>query len=289
MKELTRDERDTFALTGQREHIRRMVDEIADRESVPLKLLRSVAAKSRLADLGEQSSALAHELRQPLFTIAMVNENLRLLLTRPDFDRERLQKAVERSAEQVRRAQIIIERTLAYATENSGAEPEWTDAATAAERATGFLAEMFDGHDIIVDRELPHGDATVRVCWVEMEQVFVNVLRNAVESIVDRRRQGWDGQGRIAIAVEIQGENVRCTVQDNGVGLPAGSSSDAPFQPFFTTKPDEGTGLGLHICRQIVAKAGGCIQLMPAPTEGALVEIRMARAERLPASGVIAA
>lgn len=288
MKELTREDRDVFALGGERDFVGRMIDELAGEEAAPLGLLRSLAAKSRLADLGEKSSALAHELRQPLFTIAMVNENLRLLLTRSDVDRDRLQKAVERSAEQVRRAQIIIERTLAYAARGDTAGLEWTDAAVAAGRAADFLAEMFETRGILVERELANGNTPVRVCCVEMEQVFVNVLRNAAESIVERRRCGWPGQGRIVIVAEIQGDTVRCTVRDNGVGLPA-DMVDTAFQPFFTTKPHEGTGLGLHICRQIVSRGGGSIRLMPTPEQGAMVEICMALAERPAASGVVAA
>jgi signal transduction histidine kinase len=79
------------------------------------RLLRSVAAGRQITELSQSSSMLAHELRQPLFTISMASENLRLLLDRPDTDRQRMRQVASRIAEQVERAQAIIDTTLSTA------------------------------------------------------------------------------------------------------------------------------------------------------------------------------
>lgn len=236
-------------------------------------LFDTLAAKSRLADLGEQSSALAHELRQPLFSISVANENLRMMLGRSDMTRAQLDKAITRIAEQVERAQIIIDRTLAYA---SGRDMGMvsSDIGLAAGNAIEFLRPLFETTDIEIDDGGAHTHAQVGLCQVEAEQVFVNILRNAVESIESRREGGWQGSGRISIRFAQTGETLRCMIADNGAGL-TGELGQAVFEPFFTTKPRIGTGLGLHICRQALAKVGGIVRLVAEKPHGARVEIEL--------------
>ncbi|WP_159979585.1 MULTISPECIES: sensor histidine kinase [unclassified Novosphingobium] len=236
-------------------------------------MFETIAAKSRLADLGEQSSALAHELRQPLFSISVANENLRMMLGRCDITKSQLDKAIARIAQQVERAQTIIDRTLAYASGNSRGAVS-ADIGLAVSNAVEFLRPLFETADIEIDDRGAHAHAIVGLCQVEAEQVFVNILRNAAESIEGRREEGWQGSGHIAIRIALQGGAVRCVVSDNGAGL-SGDTAQAVFQPFFTTKPRVGTGLGLHICRQVLEKAGGSVSLMPGEIEGARVEIEL--------------
>jgi len=235
------------------------------------KMFDSIAAKARLADLGEQTSALAHELRQPLFSISVANENLRMMLELAQNTEPQLGRAVARIAEQIQRAQTIIDRTLAYAS-GQGAGAARADLGLAAGNAIRFLSPLFDAADIEIDDGGVCEGVMVGLCQVESEQIFVNFLRNAAESIEARREAGWDGQGRIAIRIETHGQTARCMVEDNGVGLP----DDMEFgeiRPFFTTKPRTGNGLGLHICRQALARVGGGLRLMAGAGEGAFIRI----------------
>jgi two-component system, LuxR family, sensor kinase FixL len=234
-------------------------------------LFDSLAARSRLADLGEQSSALAHELRQPLFSISVANENLRMMLGRSDMTRSQLDKAITRIAEQVERAQTIIDRTLAYASGRDMGTIR-ADIGLAASNAVEFLRPLFETADIEIDDSGAHMHAEVALCQVEAEQVFVNILRNAAESIEVRREGGWRGSGRIAIRIAVRDGILECTVSDNGAGV-AREVEQAVFEPFFTTKPRVGTGLGLHICRQALDKVGGTVRLVAEEREGARVEI----------------
>lgn len=234
-------------------------------------LFDTIAAKARLADLGEQSSALAHELRQPLFSIAIANENLRMMLALGDALQPQLAKAVERISEQVQRAQTIIDHTLAYASgKNLGMVS--ADLSLSARNAVRFLQPLFDTSDIEVDDRSALVRAEVAICQIEAEQVFVNILRNAAESIEARREAGWQGRGRIIVRMIVEDGRVFCQITDNGAGLSKDLVPSA-FQPFFTTKPRVGTGLGLHICRQVVDKIDGTLTLVPGETHGARIEI----------------
>ncbi|MEE4451580.1 sensor histidine kinase [Novosphingobium resinovorum] len=240
-------------------------------QSEALQLFDTMAARARLADLGQQSSALAHELRQPLFSIAIANENLRMMLALGNMMQPQLTKAVERIAEQVQRAQTIIDHTLAYAAGKTGGMVS-ADLGLAARNALRFLQPLFDASGIEIDERNAHVRAEVGLCQIEVEQVFVNILRNAAESIEARREAGWQGTGRIALHIAVESGKVHCTVADNGAGLSKDLGQSA-FQPFFTTKPRVGTGLGLHICRQVLGRIGGAVELVPGDTDGARVEI----------------
>lgn len=127
---------------------------------------------------------------------------------------------------------------------------------------------------VVVEQRNVAEAAHVQVGRVRIEQVLVNVMCNAVESIQSRRRHGWSGEGRIIIDVEHDHANVVCTVSDNGAGLEAGVES-AAFEPFFTTKAAEGTGLGLAICRSVLDSAQGDICLSAGDSEGAVIKLRL--------------
>ncbi|MPS70167.1 sensor histidine kinase [Novosphingobium aerophilum] len=263
----------------------------------PRHLHHAIAEKARLADLGERALTLAHELRQPLFTISMANESLRLMLDRADTTRSRLHMAAARIAAQVQRAQTIIKRTLSD-TRDEDVLPGSADVMDAARHSVEFLEALFDRIGIRVELDSRGLVACVDLDRVELEQVFVNVLRNAADSIQSRREQGWDGQGTITIALEVEAGQIRCMIADNGAGLPPDLAQVA-FEPFFTTKAHEGTGLGLHICRQILERAHGAIRLVSgngegtsaesAGAEGARVDISLPLSKGMASSDVVAA
>lgn len=258
------------ALPQERDYQERILQELAA-SGPAVRLLQSMVSRS-LPD-NQLSCTLAHELRQPLFTIAMANENLRLLIESETPDRAMMRQSVKRIDEQVQRAQAIIDQTLSRASGGTQAR-EAGDLAAAAQRAAQLLDSMPAARRVAFAWQLPHERLLVGVTQLELEQVFVNLLRNAMESIADRRKEGWEGQGCIIVTIERCANEVRCVVTDDGAGL-APATDTGLFQPFFTTKSNGGTGLGLHICREIVTRAGGMIDVQPGQSEGAQVEIRL--------------
>ncbi len=219
------------------------------------------------------SCTLAHELRQPLSTISLGSENLRLMLENDRLDPERMRRSVSRIAQQVEWAQSIIEQTLSSFSGRTDPR-ETADMIGAAQHAASLLEGLPGARGVEFVWQLPEGRLLVGVSRIELEQVFVNLLRNAVESIADRRQQGWGGKGRVAVTIQQCGGRVHCIVADNGMGL-APAAAELLFQPFFTTKARGGTGLGLYICGQTIGKARGTIRLQPGSLEGAQVEIRL--------------
>jgi two-component system sensor kinase FixL len=257
-----------------RDLVHKLVEELSAREPAA-RLLRSSPTDVRAADLSHVGCILAHELRQPLFTIDMANENVRLMIEDPEADRDRIRQSLARIAEQVQRAQAIIKQTLASVS-GPPEEQERADLGEAARTAAELTQLLPYGEEVDLECEPPHEPMLVGVGRLELEQVFINLLRNAIESIADRRRSGWLGRGKVSIAMRHCGGDVRCVIVDNGAGV-SQASSKAVFRPFYTTKAAHGTGLGLHICRHIVSKAGGVIHLHARRVEGAQVEFRLPR------------
>ena len=103
----------------------------------------------------------------------------------------------------------------------------------------------------------------------ELQQILTNFLVNARDAIMDAQRQ----EGSIKVAVKRIGKDVALSVTDNGVGF-AADVKERAFEPFYTTKPvGKGTGLGLHVSRQIAQKHGGRIEMNSRPGEGATLTL----------------
>ncbi len=234
-----------------------------------------MAKQARLADLGNVASSIGHEIKQPLFTIAVAAESLRLLATRGQsglIDPQILGR-VDRISEQVGRAREIIEHVTRYG-KPIHAEPVAINVTDVMRRAHDFLESVLDDHRIDMTMAIDEGALWVVISQVELEQVFVNAIQNAIDSIVARRGAGWTGTGAIELRAQAAGATIACTITDNGMGL-APSIAQSAFSPFFTTKAEQGTGLGLYISRQIVERAGGRIELRAAEGAGAVLEIAL--------------
>ncbi|MXP10472.1 sensor histidine kinase [Pseudoblastomonas halimionae] len=233
--------------------------------------------QARLVELGGMASALSHELKQPLFTISLCAENSRLLLDQDDEEgAARARGKLDRISEQVDRARDIIGRISGYARiEDSDPEPLVLSEVVSA--ALSFMRPLLVQHDVGVRVVMPDGPVLQLLApRVGLEQVLVNAIQNAIDSIAMRREAEEPGlAGMIELAIEVVGGGIRISVTDNGGGLSLGRSQEA-FDAFTTTKDsDRGTGLGLYISRQIVMEIGGKIDISsrPLPERGALLTI----------------
>lgn len=236
--------------------------------------LEKLATRSRLNELGKQCAAVAHEIRQPLSTIAMASENLRLTLAAEGSVLPAALTALEHIQDDVEQARAIIDQTLNYAAgRNAGGSPLQTaDLGRAIEHAVRLLAYQMEKTGTGIELKGLEKPLPVAVRQIELEQILLNIVRNGMESIEARKAGGWSGTGTIRIAVETSGTRLHCTISDNGVGL-SETQRECGFQPFVTTKGDDGNGLGLYICEELLAKSGGYLRLLPGDGEGAKVEI----------------
>lgn len=216
---------------------------------------------ARLMELGGMASALSHELRQPLFTISLAAENAMLSLENGIADPVRLAAKLARIVEQVDRANVIIQRTSAYArTERD--ERVATELGVAVHNAVRFMRPVMTDRQIKMHVAIAEDLPVLLLPRVGVEQIVVNALQNAADSIdVRRNAEGLEIAGTIALHVTQMPGAIVLTVRDNGAGLDPAIRSNA-FNAFCTTKPEgKGTGLGLFVCRQIMDEVGGSIAI----------------------------
>jgi len=217
---------------------------------------------ARLMELGGMASALSHELRQPLFTISLAAENALLLLEKGDPDPERLTAKFGRIVEQVARANAIIQHTSAY-TRTERDERVTMELGLAVHNAVRFMRPVMTERHVDMQLAIPDDLPTMLLPKVGIEQIIVNALQNAADSI-DARREAEGAQlaGLIALEVTRADDSIELIVRDNGAGLDPAIRSNA-FNAFCTTKPEgKGTGLGLFVCRQIMDEVGGSIAIV---------------------------
>lgn len=230
---------------------------------------------ARLMELGGMASALSHELRQPLFTISLAAENAMLLLEKGDPDTERLAAKFGRIIEQVERANAIVQRTSSY-TRTERDERVDMDLAQAVQNAVRFMRPVMTERHIDMQVTIPDHLPIMSLPRIGIEQIIVNALQNAADSIDTRRElAGAEIGGAVHVTIDAGPDAIVLSVTDNGTGLDPSIRSNA-FNAFCTTKPEgKGTGLGLFVCRQIMDEVGGSIAIADnADAPGATLTLR---------------
>lgn len=206
---------------------------------------------TKLAALGQMSAALAHEINQPLTTQRMQLETLRLLLDHGRIDEAR--RALEPLEQMLKRMAALTGHLKTFARNSPGGLRERLDLATVVDQALHLLEARIRDEGVEVAQYLAR-PAWVRGDAIRLEQVLINLLRNALDAMADKRYK------RLEIRIEADNGQWRLSVIDSGGGIPKADLSKV-FDPFFTTKPvGEGLGLGLAISYGIVQEAGGQLQ-----------------------------
>ncbi len=216
---------------------------------------------SRLTALGEMASTLAHELNQPLSAIANYLKGSRRLLEGDDSPQaERLRGAVDKAAAQALRAGEIIRRLRGFV-ERGETEQRVEHLPKLIEEASALALVGAKEHGVRVRFDLDPAYEWVVADKVQVQQVLLNLVRNAVEAMEGSPRRDLT----IATAPGDDGL-VAVTVTDTGSGL-APEIAERLFQPFATTKA-QGLGIGLSISRTIVEAHGGSIWAEPGASGG---------------------
>lgn len=206
---------------------------------------------SRLTALGEMASALAHELNQPLSAISNYVTGSRQLLAREGTDPERVRDALERASEQALRAGQIIRRLREFVARGE-TERQIEPLAKLIEEASALALVGAREHGVRVSFDIDPAADLVLADKVQIQQVLLNLIRNAVDAMEDAPRR----ELRIC-AKPVAGSMMEVAVADTGPGLSEDVANQL-FQPFVTTKPT-GMGIGLSISRTIIESHGGRI------------------------------
>lgn len=221
-----------------------------------------LAHVSRLSSMGEMATGLAHELNQPLTTIAhYADACTEALRAGGELNREKLLKWTGKISEQADRAGGIIRRIKAF---GRNAEPQRTtvDLPELIEESLALVVTDARMHGARFVTRLPRNLPSLRIDKVQIEQVLINLLRNALDAMVGLPPE----RRRVIITVEQRGEMLVTSITDYGAGIPA-DELEAVFEPFFTRK-SAGTGMGLPISRSIVESHGGQLTVEANPNWG---------------------
>ncbi len=243
-------------------------DVTAERE-----LAVQAALTGRLATLGEMASGIAHELNQPLTTIALLSETLIGMLGTVPGAPPKLTTLLERISSQTLRAGKIIDNLRDFTRGHASGDTA-ISLADAARRTDGLVGAMIRGDGVTLEIAVPEDLPLVRGEVTRVEQVLVNLLTNARDALLARPRT----RRAIRMTAAVDADVVRLEVSDTAGGIPA-DVLDRVFDPFFTTKgPDRGTGLGLSISRTAMRRMGGRIAVRNGP-EGAIFTLLFTPAE----------
>lgn len=245
---------------------RRLQQEIAERKKVEKDLEvaeQTVAQTSKLAALGEMSAAVSHELNQPLAAMKTYLAGARLLISRERPDEAVV--AVGRIDSLIDRMGAITKQLKSYARKGSD-RLELVDVKDALQSSLSMMEPQLRQRQVAITRTLPDEPVMIYADRMRLEQVIVNLLRNAL----DATKMSPDPNIEILLA---QGDVVRLSVRDNGSGI---EDLDELFEPFYTTKaPGDGTGLGLAISSGIVNDFGGRLTARNAIKGGAVFEVEL--------------
>jgi two-component system, LuxR family, sensor kinase FixL len=218
---------------------------------------------SRLTAMGEMASALAHELNQPLSAIANYLKGCRRLLDRhPDDQSRMVSDALDKAADQAMRAGEIIRRLREFVSRGE-TERRVESVAKLIEEASAIALVGAKERGIRVSYQLDPEAELVLADRVQVQQVLINLMRNAIEAMENTERREL-----VISANRANDSMVDMSVSDTGAGIGADMRAQL-FQPFFTTKR-HGMGVGLSISRTIIEAHGGNIGAEPNPGGGAI-------------------
>ncbi|CUH83353.1 sensor histidine kinase [Thalassovita mediterranea] len=244
----------------------RLQREIAERERVQQTLAvaeQTLAQSSKLAALGEMSAAVSHELNQPLAAMRTYLAGARLLLNR-NRPEEAL-SSFQRIDDLIDRMGQITRQLKSYA-RKGGDHFTPVNMGDALASALSMMEPQLKNRKVQISRVTPDEPVHVMGDRVRVEQVMINLLRNAL----DATQSVDEPQVDLILAA---GETVTLTVRDNGQGI---EDLDALFEPFYTTKrPGDGVGLGLAISSGIVNDLGGRLLARNAEGGGAVFEMQL--------------
>jgi PAS domain S-box-containing protein len=229
--------------------------DIEDRKQAELererlrRLQADLAHVNRISMMGELTASLSHELKQPI-TAAITNANTCLRwLKRDQPDVEEAREATMRIVKDGNRAAEIINRLRSFYKKGSPPERELVDVNDVVGEMLVLLRSEANQNSVSMRTELSSDLPKVRADRVQLQQVCLNLMLNAIEAMKDTGgeltiRSGRSDDGQLQISVS-----------DTGMGIPA-EQADQIFGAFFTTKPD-GSGMGLTISRSIIDSHGG--------------------------------
>lgn len=241
----------------QREYIgklNRLNDTLSDKVKVALNEARMkdrlFVQQSRLAAMGEMIEQIAHQWRQPLHTLALINQDMYVKQKLGTCDEEYFDQSHTRIDEYLQYlSKTIDDFRNFYKTDKSKALEDVGELAVDALS----LSDVFLKYAKIKTELNVSTKHKVRIAKNEMIQVLMNLIKNAHDAILEQKIN----DGKIVITIADESEGIKVSVEDNAGGI-SPNVMEKVFDIYFTTKdPDKGTGLGLHMSKYIIEESFG--------------------------------
>ncbi len=230
--------------------IRDLTEQKTNQEAL-LEQRERLARVGRLSTMGEMTASIAHEINQPLTAIAAYAQACLKLLEKDDCDLGRVADGLRKLNEQSLRAGAVIERIQRFV-RHEGSEKELVDLNELVQDLVHLAAADARLHSVDLNFELQSGLPAVYCDPVQIQQVALNLIRNAIDAMLEIEcTHGTE----ITVSTQTWGEDVEVAVADQGPGVDE-ENEPLVFSPFHTTK-EEGMGMGLSICRSIMREHGG--------------------------------
>ena len=252
--------------SGEKRYFTGFIRDLTERQKTEARLqeLQSELVHiSRLTAMGEMASTLAHELNQPLSAIANYMKGSRRLLEQSTDERsEMIRQAMDSAAEQAMRAGQIIRRLRNFVARGES-ERRVESVSKLVEEASALALVGIKDQGIQVRFQLSRSNDLALVDKVQIQQVLLNLIRNAIEAMQDSSRCDL-----LISTAPAEDGMLMISVADTGPGIAPEVCSQL-FQPFVTTKR-HGMGVGLSISRTIIEAHGGRIWIEPNPGGGTI-------------------
>jgi two-component system NtrC family sensor kinase len=223
------------------------------------KLQEDLVQIDRLAEMGRIASGVAHEINNPLAIINEASGWAEEIITDTEGlnpeDRQELLDTVHKINIQTKRCRGITHKLLDFVRDSAPSKVEFDIHALLRDTVDLLRPEL---KHTTIDVEFAFSDAPLSIISDPrlLEQVFVNLITNAIHAVSENKETG----GYIKLSTARADSGIEVRIEDNGGGIPAAIQPDV-FSLFYTTKPPgKGTGLGLAICQNIVKNLGGSIR-----------------------------
>jgi C4-dicarboxylate-specific signal transduction histidine kinase len=219
-------------------------------EQIARERYAELAHALRVSSIGEIAGSIAHELNQPLSAIVNFCQGALMRIDRGTLASDQMNDTFHRISLQAERAGQILHRVNRFVRKEEPAR-RVVDLHELVNSALDLVASELQLARVSVHRELNAKASTVYVDGIQIEQVLVNLCRNAQEAMSATPPE----DSRLTIRTESRAGEVETVVIDSGCGCPP-EVQHRLFEPFFSSKP-QGMGLGLSICKSIIEAHGG--------------------------------
>jgi PAS domain S-box-containing protein len=216
----------------------------------------------RVASLGELSTSMAHELKQPLTAILSNAQAAQLLLARDDFDLQEIRDILAEIVAADKRAGAVIDR-LHLLVKRGEPQPQQLEANQLIGDVLQLLNHELTGRSVQIVTDLTAGPLSIHGDRVQLQQVLLNLILNAVDAM----SQPTNGDRILTLESRRLADYIQISVGDTGHGIPPGRE-ETIFEPYYTTKP-EGLGLGLSLSRSILTAHRGRLRAESRGSKGA--------------------